>query len=92
MERQYNKLMSAFSATPPKVKFACKALNNINVFRFFKNLGLGLDCVSIQEVWLGLKAGFDPKQIMYTPNCVSMEEIELAVKEGVQINIDNTSI
>lgn len=92
MERQYNKLMSAFAATPPKVKFACKALNNINVLRFFKNLGLGLDCVSIQEVWLGLKAGFDPKQIMYTPNCVSMEEIELAVKEGVQINIDNTSI
>ncbi len=92
MERQYNRLMSAFSATPPKIKFACKALNNINVLRFFKKLGLGLDCVSIQEVWLGLKAGFDPIQIMYTPNCVSMAEIELAVKEGVQINIDNTSI
>jgi diaminopimelate decarboxylase len=48
--------------------------------------------VSIQEVWVGLKAGFKPEEIMYTPNCVSMEEIELAVKEGVQINIDNTSI
>lgn len=92
MKRQYEKLTTAFATKPPKIKFACKALNNINVLKFFKSLGAGLDCVSIQEVWLGLQAGFDPKQIMYTPNCVSLEEIELAVKEGVQINIDNTSI
>jgi diaminopimelate decarboxylase len=43
-------------------------------------------------VWTGLRAGFDPKNIIYTPNCVSMEEIDMAVKEGVQINIDNLSI
>jgi diaminopimelate decarboxylase len=92
MKKQYEKLTEGFAAKPPKIKFACKALNNINVLKYFKSLGAGLDCVSIQEVWLGLKAGFDPKQIMYTPNCVSLEEIDLAVKEGVQINIDNTSI
>ncbi|HEY0262743.1 MAG TPA: diaminopimelate decarboxylase [Chitinophagales bacterium] len=92
MKKQYEKLTNAFAAKPPKIKFACKALNNINVLKYFKSLGAGLDCVSIQEVWLGLAAGFEPKQIMYTPNCVSFEEIELAVKEGVQINIDNTSI
>jgi diaminopimelate decarboxylase len=92
MKSQYEKLMNAFQNKPPKVKFACKALNNINVLKYFKQLGLGLDCVSIQEVWIGLKCGFAPQQIMYTPNCVSMEEIDLAVKEGVHINIDNTSI
>lgn len=92
MGSQYQQLKNAFKGFEPKIKFACKALNNINVLRFFKNQGAGLDCVSIQEVWVGLKAGFEPKQIMYTPNCVSMEEIDLAVKEGVQINIDNTSI
>ena len=92
MEKQYKLLKSSFKGFEPKVKFACKALNNINILRFFKGLGAGLDCVSIQEVWVGLKAGFQPSEIMYTPNCVSMEEIDLAVKEGVQINIDNTSI
>ena len=92
MERQYKLLKSSFKGFEPKIKFACKALNNINVLKFFKSLGAGLDCVSIQEVWVGLKAGFQPEEIMYTPNCVSMEEIEMAVKEGVQINIDNTSI
>lgn len=92
MEAKYKKLKGSFKGFEPKIKFACKALNNINILRFFRSLGAGLDCVSIQEVWVGLKAGFAPHEIMYTPNCVSMEEIDLAVKEGVQINIDNTSI
>jgi diaminopimelate decarboxylase len=34
----------------------------------------------------------NPEEILFTPNCVSIEEIKLAVKEGVQINIDNISI
>lgn len=92
MQKKYNELQTAFKGARTRIKFACKALNNINVLRFFKNLGAGLDTVSIQEVWTGLRAGFDPKDIIYTPNCVSLEEIELAVKEGVQINIDNISI
>lgn len=92
MQHQYERLNTAFGDLPLKIKYACKALNNISVLKFFKSIGAGLDTVSIQEVWLGLRAGFKPGEIIYTPNCVSMEEIELAVKEGVQINIDNISI
>jgi len=92
MEKQYKRLMKAFGDTRVKVNFACKALTNVNVLRFFKNLGSGLDAVSIQEVELALKAGFDPGDILYTPNCVSMEEIDEAVALGVGINIDNLVI
>src|SRR5699024_10691520 len=56
------------------------------------SLGTGLDCVAIQEVYLGLRAGFKPDEIIYTPNCVSMEEIRDAIEIGVKINIDNISI
>lgn len=31
------------------------------------SLGSGLDTVSIQEVQLGLKAGFEPSNIIFTP-------------------------
>jgi diaminopimelate decarboxylase len=55
-------------------------------------LGAGLDTVSIQEVQLGLAAGFDPSTIIFTPNGVSLNEIEKVAKLGVQINIDNLSI
>ena len=80
IKRQYERITGAFSKSRVRINFACKALTNINILKYFNELGAGLDAVSIQEVWLGLKAGFNPKDIMYTPNCVSMEEIELAVK------------
>lgn len=92
MERQYKKLVNAFKGSRVKVYYACKAFSNVNVMRFFCSLGAGLDAVSIQEVMLGLKAGYKPSDILYTPNCVSLEEINEAVEKGVQINIDNISI
>lgn len=92
IDRQYSRLKQAFLSCKTRINFACKALNNVNVMRHLHDLGACLDTVSIQEVWLGLKAGFTPEEIIYTPNCVSMEEIDLAVKEGVMINIDNISI
>ena len=92
MIRQYERITGAFSGTRVKINYACKALTNINVLKLFKVLGSGLDAVSVQEVTLGLKAGFAPQDILYTPNCVSIEEIEEAVELGVRINIDNIAI
>jgi diaminopimelate decarboxylase len=92
MKQQYEKMLHAFRDIHVKINFACKALNNLNVLKFFRSIGTGLDAVSIQEVQLGLKAGFQPQDIMFTPNCVSIEEILEGVKLGVKINIDNISI
>ena len=93
IESQYNRLTSAFNLVDSlKINYAVKALSNISILKLFKKLGAGLDTVSIQEVKLGLKAGFDPSKIIYTPNGVSLEEIEEATTLGVQINIDNLSI
>jgi diaminopimelate decarboxylase len=92
IERQYNKLVSAFPNTNLKINYACKALTNISILKVMKKLGAGLDTVSIQEVQLGLKAGFEPHDIIYTPNCVNIDEIKRAVDFGVIINIDNISI
>ena len=93
MEDQYNRLTAAFSKVNKlKINYAAKALTNISVLKFINKLGAGLDTVSIQEVRLGLHAGFVPEKIIYTPNGVSLEEIEEVAKLGVQINIDNLSI
>ena len=93
IESQYNRLTEAFSTVKSlKLNYAVKALSNINILKFFKNIGAGLDTVSIQEVQLGLTTGIDPKKIIFTPNGVSLIEIEEVAKLGVQINIDNLSI
>ena len=90
---QYNRLTKAFSTVQNlKINYAAKALSNISVLKLFKSLNSGLDTVSVQEVQLGLKAGFDPEDIIFTPNGVSLDEIEQAMELGVQINIDNISI
>jgi diaminopimelate decarboxylase len=93
MEAQYNRLTAAFGKVKKlKLNYAAKALTNISVLKFINHLGAGLDTVSIQEVQLGLHAGFKAENIIYTPNGVSLEEIEKVAKLGVQINIDNLSI
>ena len=90
---QYKRLTSAFSKVNNlKINYAVKALSNISVLKLFNSLGSGIDTVSIQEVQLGLRAGFKPENIIFTPNGVSLEEIENVAKLGVQINIDNLSI
>ena len=92
IERQYKRLTDAFSGVKLKINYACKSLTNVNILRLIRQLGAGLDAVSIQEVKLGLHAGFTAEEILYTPNCVSFEEIEEAVELGVKVNIDNISI
>ena len=90
---QYKRITDAFEKVEQlQLNYAVKALSNINILRFFKNLGAGLDTVSIQEVSLALSVGVAPEKIIYTPNGVSLEEIENVAKKGVQINIDNLSI
>ncbi|OCK42475.1 diaminopimelate decarboxylase [Tenacibaculum soleae] len=91
--QQYKKITTAFSKVKSvKINYAAKALSNINILKVLNTLKSGLDTVSIQEVKLGLHAGFKPKDIIYTPNGVSLQEIEQVAKLGVQINIDNLSI
>ncbi|HLT93054.1 MAG TPA: diaminopimelate decarboxylase, partial [Membranihabitans sp.] len=52
-------------------------------------LGSGIDAVSIEEIRLSRLAGFDPQDIVFTPNSVGIQEIEEAIGMGVRINIDN---
>jgi diaminopimelate decarboxylase len=92
IKEQYAKLTSAFSNCTARFFYACKALTNINVLKYMRSLGAGLDCVSINEVKLGLKAGFEPVNILFTPNCVDLAEIIEAKELGVHLNIDNISI
>lgn len=91
IREQYEKLTKSFD-DKTRFFYAAKALTNINVLKYIQKLGANIDCVSINEVNLGIKAGFTPEKILFTPNCVDITEIEAAMKLGVHINIDNISI
>lgn len=90
---QYQRLTNAFkNVNNLRLNYAVKALSNVAILQHLRSLGAGLDTVSIQEVRLGLLAGFEPSRIIFTPNGVSLQEIEEVAAMGVQINIDNLSI
>ena len=91
IKSQFDLLKTAFSGVDLRVKFASKALTNISILRLLRSYGSELDCVSIQEVQLGLMAGYEAKEILYTPNGVEFSELESAVELGVKINLDNLS-
>jgi len=93
IQSQYNRLTKAFSKVSNlRINYAMKALSNVAILQLLRYMGSGLDTVSIQEVLLGLHAGYAPEKIFYTPNGVSLEEIEEVHALGVQVNIDNLSI
>jgi diaminopimelate decarboxylase len=87
---QYHRMKNALSGVKNlKINYACKALNNISILKLMKQLGTGLDAVSYQEICLGMEAGFEKQDIVYTPNSVGVEEMEAAIKLGVKVNVDN---
>lgn len=92
IKRQFQRMESSFDVPSLKINYACKALTNVNILKYLKQLGAGLDTVSIQELMLGIQVGFKPEDIIFTPNCVAIEEIEEALHYGVKINIDSISI
>jgi diaminopimelate decarboxylase len=89
---QFSKLQAAFSQCNARFFYACKSLTNINILKYMRSLGASLDCVSINEVLLGMQAGFTPEEILFTPNSVDLAEIEAGKNLGVHINIDSISM
>jgi len=90
---QYRRLENAFSGVKDlKINYATKALSNISVLKLIRSLNGNLDCVSIQEVQLGLEAGFKPNQISFTPSGVSMDELDKAVSFGIKITLDSLPV
>ena len=90
IENQYRKLQNSFkNLNNYKVHFASKSLSNISILKFIKNLGLGLDAVSLEEIKTGIICGFNKDEILYTPNGVDFSEIQEAKSIGVKINLDS---
>jgi len=93
IKKQYDRLMNSFKSVKNlKINYAVKALSNISILKYINKLGAGIDTVSIQEVMIGIKSGIPVDKIIYTPNGVSIEEIQRVAKMGVNINIDNLNI
>lgn len=91
IKEQYSKLTHAFNNADTRFFYAGKALTNVNILRYIKSIGCDVDCSSINEVIMAIRAGFEPSRILYTSNNIAFSEIEAAQALGVHVNIDSLS-
>ncbi len=74
-----------------RVNYSAKANTNLEVLRIIRDEGLSVDAMSPGEIFIELKAGFKPDEILFICNNVSDEEILFAIKSGVQVSVDSIS-
>lgn len=89
--RQIKRLKAAYAASDVRLKYAAKALTNVSILKLMRKHGVGLEAVSLGEVFLARQAGYTPAEITFTPSGVDFSEIEEGVAQGLAINIDNLS-
>ena len=92
LKRNINNFKKNFKSFSPLICFAIKSNTNVNLIREIKNFGLGADVVSIGELMIALKAGINPKKIVFSGVGKTSNEINFAIdKKILLINAESKS-
>jgi diaminopimelate decarboxylase len=83
LKRHYQVFDQAFATVPHIVCFSVKANSNLALLRAFAKQGSGFDIVSGGELFRALKAGGDPKKIVFSGVGKKKQEIEYALNTGI---------
>ena len=81
-----------FKSISPLICFSVKSNTNINLIKEIKKFGLGADVVSMGELMIALKAGINPKKIVFSGVGKTSKEIEFAIEKKILlINAESKS-
>lgn len=87
--RQFNALVDNIQYPNLQIHYACKANTNKHILKFLKNCGAKIETVSIGEVYLALKVGYKPDEIIYTCGNISKDEQREVMNQNILINLDS---
>ena len=92
LKQNVNDFIRNFKSFSPLICFSLKSNANINLIREIKKFGLGADVVSLGELILALKAGVNPKKIVFSGVGKTSEEISYAINKNILlINAESES-
>jgi diaminopimelate decarboxylase len=91
IQRQITQLRTAFEGLPMQLLYAMKANSCPPILTMMQEQGLGIDAVSHGELALALRLGFPPDRILFSANNMTDEEMHVAARAGVQINLGELS-
>jgi diaminopimelate decarboxylase len=90
LRRHFRVLDDAFKGIDHLICFAMKALSNLSILKLYGDMGAGFDIVSVGELMRCLRAGADPRKIVFSGVGKTDEEIEAALKAGIlMINVES---
>ena len=92
LKENINNFKKNFQSFSPLICFAIKSNTNVSLIREIKKFGLGADVVSMGELMIALKAGINPKKIVFSGVGKTSDEIEYAInKKILLINAESKS-
>src|SRR5579864_8243787 len=90
LRRHYRVMDEAFAGTDHLICYAMKALSNLSILKLFASMGSGFDIVSVGEMMRCLRAGADPRKIVFSGVGKTDEEIAAAIEAGIlMINVES---
>jgi diaminopimelate decarboxylase len=92
LERAYRELDEAFSGLDHLVCYAVKANGNLAVLRALASFGAGADIVSVGELYRAMRAGFDPKKVVFAGVGKTEDELMAGLGERILLfNVESAS-
>ena len=83
LKENINNFKKNFKSFSPLICFAVKSNTNINLIREIKRFGLGADVVSKGELMMAIKAGINPKKIVFSGVGKTSSEISYAIEKKI---------
>jgi diaminopimelate decarboxylase len=91
LENHFTVFDNAFKGIDHLTCFSVKANSNLAVLKLFINLGGGVDIVSGGELFRALKAGVDPRKVVFSGVGKQVHELEYALKTGIlMFNVESS--
>jgi len=91
LRRHYSVFDEAFARIKHLVCFSIKANSNLAVLRTFAREGSGFDVVSGGELFRAMKAGADPRKIVFSGVGKSRDEITYALQQNIlMFNVESS--
>ena len=92
LKKNIDNFKNSFKSFSPLICFAVKSNTNINLIREIKKFGLGADVVSMGELMMAIKAGINPKKIVFSGVGKTFNEINYAINKKIfLINAESES-
>lgn len=91
LREQCKKVKNLVSYPKLRINYSAKANTNLSILKIIRDEGLFVDAMSPGEIFIEMKAGFKPEEILFICNNASADEMMFAINAGILVSIDSLS-